>query len=96
MSVPRAQQPPLRNTRARSTRRWIHDAPQDAQEELPFGDHDLLGSQLPRRLQEPWSCPEVREQEYYDPAVQLEPPPVLATELYGRIYLEFTFRWCQE
>ena len=38
-------------------------------------------------------CVEVREQRDEHPAVQLQPPPLLATQLHGRLYLVSAFCW---
>jgi hypothetical protein len=74
----------------------IHDAPQDPDQKVSLGHHDLQRAELSRRVPQPGCGHQVREQEHHDQAVQQLEPSLLAAEFPGRVHVEFAVRRGEE
>ncbi len=86
------EQSAIRNPRTRSSRCGLPDVSKDEDDRLSQRHDHLQRPQLPRRLQQQSRGPQIREQRYEHPTIQLHSPPLLAAQFHGRVYLVFAVR----
>ena len=80
------------NPSARSSRRRLPHVQEERADGLPVAHHDLLGAQLPGRVQQQSGHTQVREQRDEHSPVQLLATSLLAAQLHGRVHLVVAFR----